>query len=370
MSADAAGEADPVTFAARSDGAFLVDVLRTHPMVPAGGRLQEDPLLVPPSSSSSSARDERIAERRNRTGMDGPVAGVAESVSTRRWMRDLDALLALPALWVDHEPVEIAGALLSVLFSILGLRGGYARFDDPDGGPPLETWRPTRQEMPAELRRALHIPHPDGSGMRTTDAAAGDAASIRVTSVPLAMPWETGLVVVSAERSDFPTSMEAHLLRVAVGQAAIAVHTARRLAQVDAARSAAEDALRRHTDLLRSLVEAVDPSLTAIARRLRDAARLAAEVDAVVAKRPPSSVGPTPAPRPEGAVDAAPARPLTPREAEVLGLVAQGLSNKEIAGMMRLSHRTVERHLTSLYRKIGVTRRSAATAFALRAGAV
>ena len=60
--------------------------------------------------------------------------------------------------------------------------------------------------------------------------------------------------------------------------------------------------------------------------------------------------------------------PLTRREIETLGLLAQGLSNKEIAGVMWLSDRTVERHITSLYRKIGVARRSEATAFALRHG--
>jgi DNA-binding NarL/FixJ family response regulator len=57
---------------------------------------------------------------------------------------------------------------------------------------------------------------------------------------------------------------------------------------------------------------------------------------------------------------------LSRREAEVLGLLAQGLSNKEIAGVLWLSERTVERHITGLYRKIGVERRSEATAFALR----
>ena len=45
--------------------------------------------------------------------------------------------------------------------------------------------------------------------------------------------------------------------------------------------------------------------------------------------------------------------PLTHREIETLGLLTHGLSNKEIAGVMWLSDRTVERHITSLYRKIG-----------------
>jgi DNA-binding NarL/FixJ family response regulator len=61
---------------------------------------------------------------------------------------------------------------------------------------------------------------------------------------------------------------------------------------------------------------------------------------------------------------------LTRREAEVLGLLAQGLSNKEIAAILCLSDRTIERHVTGLYRKIGVGRRTEATAYALRYGLV
>lgn len=61
---------------------------------------------------------------------------------------------------------------------------------------------------------------------------------------------------------------------------------------------------------------------------------------------------------------------LTEREAEVLGLLAQGLSNKEIGVLLHLSPRTVERHVAKAYRKIGAHRRAAATAFALRHGLV
>jgi DNA-binding CsgD family transcriptional regulator len=57
---------------------------------------------------------------------------------------------------------------------------------------------------------------------------------------------------------------------------------------------------------------------------------------------------------------------LTHREAEVLGLLAAGHSNKEIAAELFLSERTVERHITNVYRKIGTHRRTEAMAFALR----
>ena len=55
---------------------------------------------------------------------------------------------------------------------------------------------------------------------------------------------------------------------------------------------------------------------------------------------------------------------LTEREAEVLRLVAAGLSNKEIAAELHLSAKTVSRHLSNIFTKIGVSSRAAATAFA------
>jgi ATP/maltotriose-dependent transcriptional regulator MalT len=62
-----------------------------------------------------------------------------------------------------------------------------------------------------------------------------------------------------------------------------------------------------------------------------------------------------------------PAR-LTPREIEVLGLVASGMTNAQIAKELFVSPRTVETHLTSIYHKLGVTSRATATRFALEHG--
>lgn len=59
---------------------------------------------------------------------------------------------------------------------------------------------------------------------------------------------------------------------------------------------------------------------------------------------------------------------LTPREVEILALLAGGSANKEIAARLGLSVHTVERHLTNLYGKIGVRSRSEATAYALTRG--
>lgn len=59
---------------------------------------------------------------------------------------------------------------------------------------------------------------------------------------------------------------------------------------------------------------------------------------------------------------------LSTREAEVLALVAVGKSNQEIAAQLVLSVRTVERHISTIYQKLGVSggaARAAATAYAL-----
>jgi DNA-binding NarL/FixJ family response regulator len=61
---------------------------------------------------------------------------------------------------------------------------------------------------------------------------------------------------------------------------------------------------------------------------------------------------------------------ITRREAEVLALVAQGLTNREVADRLVLSERTVARHLANLYTRIGVTSRTAATTYAHRHGLV
>ena len=59
---------------------------------------------------------------------------------------------------------------------------------------------------------------------------------------------------------------------------------------------------------------------------------------------------------------------LSPREAEMLALIAQGLSNQEIADRVFISLNTVKTYVRSAYRKIGVERRPQAVGWAVRNG--
>jgi DNA-binding CsgD family transcriptional regulator len=63
---------------------------------------------------------------------------------------------------------------------------------------------------------------------------------------------------------------------------------------------------------------------------------------------------------------AIPAPSLTPRETEVLRLIASGRTSSEISHELSLSVRTVGRHITNIYNKIGARTRADATAYAMR----
>ena len=62
--------------------------------------------------------------------------------------------------------------------------------------------------------------------------------------------------------------------------------------------------------------------------------------------------------------DAGVPHPLTERELQVLRLIAGGNTNKMIARELSLSEKTIDRHASNIFNKIGVSTRAAATAFA------
>ena len=117
--------------------------------------------------------------------------------------------------------------------------------------------------------------------------------------------------------------------------------------------------LRVHLDVadavtrrrLAALVKA-DPDIVLVAE--------AEQADVVVSERVIATAAPATVPR-EGTA-------LTPRELEVLRLVAHGLGNKEIAAELALSTHTVKYHLASVLAKLGVRSRTEAVSRGIRTG--
>jgi LuxR family transcriptional regulator, maltose regulon positive regulatory protein len=68
--------------------------------------------------------------------------------------------------------------------------------------------------------------------------------------------------------------------------------------------------------------------------------------------------------------DRSAAQPVTSREGEVMGLLAEGLTNRQIAERLMVSEHTVHRHVTNILRKLDLPSRSAAAVYAVREGMV
>lgn len=72
----------------------------------------------------------------------------------------------------------------------------------------------------------------------------------------------------------------------------------------------------------------------------------------------------------ERGADGVPEDPLTPRESEVVKLIAEGLTSREIGEALVISEKTVERHRANVLEKLGLRDRVALTRYAVRRGLV
>ncbi|MGZ4167590.1 MAG: response regulator [Solirubrobacteraceae bacterium] len=108
-----------------------------------------------------------------------------------------------------------------------------------------------------------------------------------------------------------------------------------------------------------------DAGIAEISRAVHAAADHLALLDPVVHSRlvEAASAAARPAPAPASLPDE-----LTPREAEVLALVAQGLSNREIAGRLVVSEATVKTHINHVFAKTGARDRAQAVHYAYTHG--
>ncbi len=102
-----------------------------------------------------------------------------------------------------------------------------------------------------------------------------------------------------------------------------------------------------------------DSSAQELVRALRDVARGELTLHPAIARR---LLGEVSRPTPAGG------EALTEREVEVLRLLAQGLSNQEIAQALTLSERTVGAHVSHILKKLHVASRTQAALYAIREG--
>ena len=119
---------------------------------------------------------------------------------------------------------------------------------------------------------------------------------------------------------------------------------------------------RVHATLLAAAApSAASPGGTSAAARRAAARRAAARRAAARRRRHVGSPGPGPAARPTVPPDG-----LTQREAEILSLIAQGLTNGEIAERLFLSNHTIKTHINRIFAKTGSRDRVAAIGYAQR----
>jgi DNA-binding NarL/FixJ family response regulator len=117
-------------------------------------------------------------------------------------------------------------------------------------------------------------------------------------------------------------------------------------------------------------VELLAAGARGVLPRSADGARLAAALEAVAQglwvldSPPPALLGGDPS------ADAAPTDPLTPRELEVLQLLARGLANKAIAERLEISENTVKFHLAAITGKLGVSSRTEAVVKGAKLGLI
>ncbi|MGN6814248.1 MAG: helix-turn-helix transcriptional regulator [Thermomicrobiales bacterium] len=257
--------------------------------------------------------------------LDGPTTAPGNSIF--RWALPIQRLAAALALDTDDLPtarawLEAYDRWLVWSSAVLGQAEGQLG------------WA-------AYYRAAGDLP----TAQRHAEAALAHASAPRQ---PLALLAAHRLLGELAMVAGQPAAATQHLARALVLANACAAPYERALTLLAQAEVAASHD-RDHAARLLAEVRAICTPLgaaPALARADHLTARLA-------------RVQPTPSAYPGG---------LTAREVEVLRLVAQGLTNAQVADRLFLSPRTVGRHLDSIYSKLAVSSRAAATRFALEHG--
>lgn len=239
-------------------------------------------------------------------------------------------------------------------------------------------------EAEAAYRQAAELGHEPQPGLalswlargRTTAAITAIHRLLAEAHDPVHRSWMLPAaveVLVSARLLDEARQHSDELTGIAsaFGNSALQAMAAYAAANVELASGELEDALSHARDSCRLWSGVGAPYETArarvlVARALRELGdEDSATTEFAAARRAFAEVGGAPA---ATEVDQllGRARPagLTERELEVLKLVAEGRSNPDIARVLVLSHKTVERHLSNIFTKLDVPSRTAAAAYA------
>lgn len=270
-------------------------------------------------------------------------------------------------------PVPAAGEALYQQAELHRLRGeldaaeaayraasGWGRRPEPG----LALLRLVQGQTPAALamiRRAVGEASSDVARAALLDPlveialAAGDVAAARAAADELGRTAD----MVRAPALEAVAARAAGVVRLADGNPEAALHDLRRSAAAWQAVEAPYEHARVRVALARALRELGDADTADI--ELEAARRVFGELGAAPDLARLDAPARRPADRPGG---------LSVREVEVLRLLARGLTNRAIAVELVISERTVDRHVSNIYAKLGVASRSAATAFAYEHGLV
>jgi len=150
----------------------------------------------------------------------------------QRCINDLISLLALPAIWSGGDPSQVLHTLLDALMRMLRLDLISVRLTDLVGEAPVEIVRLSEQRRPMssahEICEALSQCFKNDSRKwpPLLRNLMGDG-DVSIVALPLGLQGELGIMVVAAEREDFPRQTESLLLDVAANQAVIGLQEAR-----------------------------------------------------------------------------------------------------------------------------------------------
>jgi DNA-binding NarL/FixJ family response regulator len=349
---------------ARTLGAFLRGN-RAEALVRAGRWEEALGALAPEREAAGSWAATILMTRSELHMLSGRTADArADLRDTRQYLRNTtEPQWALPLAAIEAELARGEGDL-DAAHTVLGraLTGFTAEQD------PRHRWPAMSLAMRIEAERAIRA-RDEGASVPADVQACADDLLRSADAVPATTPSDHGhLALLKAEHARLGGVDEARAWEVAVSEAR-AMHQPFFVAY---ARLRQAEALVAVGDSAAAAASAMEAQTIAAGL---GAAPLLAEVEALIRRarlRPDRTTGEPEAASEDRSPDEPDADPfgLTPREREVLRLVADGCSNNQIAQQLFISRATASVHVSNILSKLGVTTRVQAAALAHRRGLV